>query len=235
LSSKIINLRGRSAYIYALEKKWPETLTTLRDRIGPIYEPKWHVYDGDKKIGILESWDRLTKDEERKELYAKLKEWAQEFFIKDEWLLDAALDTLFHGDPRTTIASGTGPKQYHWNYYSRGFHGLFEPALERNVWYPPEHGWQEDWDAFRSRMSKQFNRQLSEYRKFVMGRLVGGGDEQHARDATWAVLYNKGVRAIDIAAQTDLIGYKDSEDAVFKAIQRFARGIDLTLRKRGER
>jgi len=77
MPENIINLRGRQAYIYALEKNWPETLAALRS-ISPIYEPVWHFDEG-RRIGMLESWARLQADENRKELHNRLKLWAREF------------------------------------------------------------------------------------------------------------------------------------------------------------
>jgi hypothetical protein len=55
------------------------------------------------------------------------------------------------------------------------------------------------------------------------------------RDAEWAVRYQKGESAIEIAESSNLIGYADPEQAIFKAINTFATSISLKLRRRGER
>ncbi len=180
---------------------------------------------------IIESWEKLQTDTERTGLLPALQAWADRFRITDSWILEAALDTLSIFSPRQP---GGIDREWAWRYNTRGFHPNFKPTLETNVWYPPEHGWQESWDAFKDRMESQFSTQLASYRRMVESKF-GIGKEMMVRDAEWTVRYQKGESAIEIAESAALIGYADPEQAIFKAISKFATSISLRLRRRGER
>jgi hypothetical protein len=222
-------ITGRQAYFWALQKHWPDVLSSLRSDVLPIYKPRIHEEDGQRSI-ILESWERLQAEPERKELVSVIRAWGDRFRITEGWIFQEALDTL------TVYSQRPGSKdtEWFWRDIQMRFHPRFTPVLEKNFWYPPERGWPETWGAFKAHMEAQFRTQLNEYRRMVESKF-GIGKDMMARDAGWTARYQKGETAIEIAEGENLIGYSDPEQAVFKAISKFAKLISLRLRRRGER
>jgi len=162
--------------------------------------------------------------------------WGAEFNITEAWIFESALDMLLAyfqlGDDPGSDAEGYRL----WWYRSRGFHAGFEPKFSQNVWYPPKGGWHESWEDFRSRMNAEFRQQLSEYKRYVEVKFSTEKEEHLLRrDAEWTVRYQKGESAAEIVQTIDIGSLDDPEQAVFRAIDRFAKSIGLNLRKRGVR
>jgi hypothetical protein len=196
----------------------------------PAYEPKFHIAEDGSHWLIIESWERLQSDPDRKKLLDAIKEWGARFRVTETWIFEAALYTL----SIYCSQSGGKPDEWIWRYKPSGFHPIFTPELEQNYWYPTSGGWPEDWKTFRRRMARQFNAQLSAYRRTVEERF-GIGREMIDRDAQWTARYQKGETAIEIADAEGLRGYSDAEQTVFRAISEFAKTISLRLRRRGQR
>src|SRR4051812_21160838 len=79
----------------ALRKYWPELLDSLRTSVFPKYRPEsWNNNDPEERRAIFESWARLQSDSARKDLLTALQNWATQFRITEEWILQTALDTL---------------------------------------------------------------------------------------------------------------------------------------------
>jgi hypothetical protein len=83
---------------------------------------------------------------------------------------------------------------------------------------------------FQERIGAQINGQLAHYRRDCKRRSSTSKPEL-TRDAQWTVRYQRGDRAKDIAGGL-FRGYQQPEQAVYRAIKRFAKGIGLTLRSR---
>ena len=199
--------------------------------VSPVYFPQLHIAEDGSRWIVIESFEKLKSQSERAPLLSALETWAASFRVTEIWIFEAALDTLSTYSLRQP---GAIEREWLWRYNPRGFHPPFTPILENSVWYPPERGWHEPWDAFKRRIESQFSNQLAAYRRMVESKF-GIGKEMMARDAAWAVRYQKGESAIEIAESAGLIGYADPEQAVFKAINKFAASISLKLKRRSER
>jgi hypothetical protein len=226
---ELISILGRQEYFWALQDLWPDVLEALHHGVFPVYEPIWHQMEGGRRVPIGEgSWEELKKRDERHLLQSAIEEWADQYSIVETWVFEAALDTLL------TYYLGSEPLEaWLWRYNPRGYHPLFEPRFSQNVWYPSSRGWPESWEAFKKRMQSEFAKQLVAYRRMVETKFAIGKEEHLDRDARWTVLYRKGQSVRVISNQANLKCYSDPEQAVFRAIERFARliGLDLTRRK----
>jgi|ERR1019366_9796852 hypothetical protein len=184
---------------------------------------------------VVESWAQLQSDQDRLDLLAAIQQWAMKFRITEEWIMDAALETLLIHGPHNT-RQGERSDQWYWRCTPKGFHPSFEPAFDRPFWYPPRGGWPETWDSFRGRMEVQFNSQLTKYRTMVEQKFGFDREDSLRRDAGWTVKYQKGKTAIEIAQEANLSNkYKDPEQTVFRAVKRFAESIGLNLIQRRAR
>ena len=212
-----------------IEQHWPEVLRSLRDDISPLYKPKLYTGDTLKPILLTESWSHLQADSEREDLRITIQEWAIRFRITEEWILDSALETLL------IYCSRKRPQTWYWRYGAKGFHPRFEPSLEKNHWHPPRGGGPETWEQFKKRMQAQFRLQLAGYRTIVETRFGVGREERVHREAEWTARYQKGESVADIVQTIGIGRLADPEQAIFRAIDRFAKGIGLKLRRRARR
>jgi hypothetical protein len=235
LDEEIASLPARQEYLLALQSCWPEVLQTLRIDVLPVYQPRWHEYQHEgttRRAPISEGrWATFQAQTDRLELLTALTRWGAQFNFTEAWIFESALDAL-----QSYFQRGICDDERIWWYSSRGFHSGFEPKFSQNVWYPPEGGWPESWDGFKTRMTAEFREQITAYRRFVEVKF-GVGKEEHIlrRDAQWTARYQKGELAVEISDTARLIGYLDSAQAVFVAIKTFAKLAGIRLRRRGER
>lgn len=221
---------ARQQYFWALYRRWPEVLNSLQSDVSPIYRPNWHTEPSGERVPIIESWNQLRSDVERKDLLQAVHHWAAQYRITEEWIFETALDTLMRYARWDPSQIKDEEETWLWRYNPRGYHPVFAPKFEPDYWYP--NGWPEEWEAFKNRVEKEFSSQLAEYRRLVE-RKFGIGKDKMARDAEWTVLYHKGVPALEIAR--GLTGYDDPEQTVYRAVKRFANSIGLALRKNSTR
>jgi len=190
----------------------------------------------------MESWDRLQSDPERRTLLIGLQQWAERFRITEDWIFETALETLLIYYPRPGPLDSMLPRvpkrdlnePWLWRYRPMGFHPRFKPTFVGDFWYPPQHGWSESWDDFKRRMESQLSTQLIQYRHTVETSFAIGKKETLQRDAEWTARYQRGDSAIDIAESKEW-NVQDPEQAIFRAVSRFAKSIGLILRRRGRR
>jgi ribosome-associated translation inhibitor RaiA len=223
---------ARQAYFMALREHWPELISSLKANVLPHYEPIWSDGDSDTRWGIYESWIKLQSDQTRKNLFNALQEWASRFRITEHWIMQTALDTVqcYSAYPNTALSLAR-PKgsesRWFWIYAPRSSYGSFKPSFESNFWHTGEV-----WPIFKKRMESQFKKQLKLYRQAVEARM-GGTLEHLERDAEWTARYQKGQAVFELAGE--LRGYEDSEQTVYRAIERYAATIELNLRKNQKR
>lgn len=228
LAEDVLCIEGRRAYFWALERHWPEVLKALQVDVLPWYEPRWHEQESGR-IPITESWSRLkTNPEHRQDLLAKLEGWAERFLITEEWIFDAALDTLLTYRKRKC-------EKWFWRYNPRGFHPRFEPVLPGNFWYPPLGASSESWEHFKKRMQGQFRRQLAGYRTTVETRFGVGREKKLQIEAGWTARYQKGESVIETVQTINIGELADPEQTTYRAIERFSKSVGLKLRRRGQR
>jgi hypothetical protein len=229
---KELNLAGRDAYFQALHELWPELLSELMENIAPQFASLWA--DRPAPTGIMEQrfkWHAVVLSRFRSpENKARLSLWARGYRVKDAWILDAAVNTIIYhyeaGDG-DLLKNGDWVWMYVPSYLRIPFE--IEPFQDAS-WVPSnfsQFGMGETWGEFSRRIRSQLDAQLAAYRLQVNARR-GIGKGNLSRDAAWTVRYQKGETAKAIAAE--LRGpYRDHGQAVFRAIDRFAKSIDLTL------
>jgi hypothetical protein len=228
-----VSLAGRWAYLRALKTYWPEALDSLQHDVLPVYQPTLHTNDAVTQIA--ESWLQLQSDLERRELLAAMQRWGERFRITEEWIFDAALETL---DFYYSLLRSEKPQRnenWFWRYSATGLLPCFEPTFGKSYLYPRYGGWPEPWEEFRNLMESEFSACLARFKRDVEFTFGIGREETLERDAKWTARYQKGETAIEIAETEDLSNSTDPEQLVFRAIERFARIIGLNLRRRGER
>jgi hypothetical protein len=163
-----------------------------------------------------------------KELDRALTLWAKDFSIEDKWMLENAHTTMYmYGaiwkDPRARWTGWiqAGPQ-----------HLTLRPTFDvtiSDLWTPPEYGGLETWNQFSNRVRSRLNQTLAQYRK-RQSEHFGVLKDNARRDAGWTVRYQKGTSATEIAKELPSV-YGDPEQTAWKAIDRFAKDIGLTLRQ----
>lgn len=232
-----INQSGRTVYFYALGELWPEPLNNLMDSVAPQFASLWKdrpIINNNSLSGHSEWYALLTSRLRHPTQQAKLALWSRAFSMSDEWIIDAAVNTiLYHYEAHDGTLMKTG--DWIWVYIPPYLRIPFEPSLNNAAWSPSpsnisQLGLGETWGGFSGRMRRQFEAELKAYRQKVITRR-GLRKQSISRDAEWTVRYQRGEKAKDIAA--DLTGpYRDHGQAVFRAISRFAQDIGLTLTRR---
>jgi hypothetical protein len=169
----------------------------------------------------MERFEEVRKFVSDTETTDALWRWARSFQIVDKWMMKAAIDTLLWQ------CNSGNTSHWSWVYMRTDKDPAFAPVLTLNVWNPAE-----PWEDFSSDIRKQITKQLLEYRTAVQ-HMHGVLKSQTSRDADWTALYQKGMKATDIAQRyLSNAPHKDPTQAVSKAIERFAESIHLTLRSR---
>jgi hypothetical protein len=218
-----VNIEGRYQYLSALERHWYKPLANLFRDVFPFYVPP--------QVETIDTWDRADSESLR-DFRERMTDWADSVSFRDTWLMDAAMQTMefFSRLPRP-VSTLDSPRRFWWYLGDGTTFLIFSPDLDKEIWLPPEHGG-ESWDEFAEKVTRKFTGQLSEYRSKVVRR-YGLEKTDMPRDAAWTVLYQSRQKSIaELAA--DLSGpYKDKPQTVKKAIQRFSRGIGLTLSHHG--
>jgi len=94
----------------------------------------------------------LRSDPANQDLHQRIEAWASSRGIRDEWLMDAAVQTL--------AALARGSEAGRWVYIAPELPlPRFEPRFEA-VWIPAAK-----WNDFRKHLVRQFEASLKEYRK----------------------------------------------------------------------
>ena len=217
------NIPGRVAYLRALNAEWPEVLEELRDDVAPKYADLWKdmpaAPSNSLSLSFIENEIKILakiKDEINSNPY--WRRWMRTFAIKDEWILDAALETISWNYSSKDTTAG-----WFWLYVPETRNPVFSPTFDHNLWIPSE-----PWASFGKRIRAQISGQLSQYRRDC-NRRTGTSKPELKRDAIWTVRYQKGVLAREMAEELRE-GYEEPEQAVYRAIDRFAKSIGLTLR-----
>ncbi len=201
----------------------------------PHYAPRIVRDAAGSEFQGYEAWECVKSDSSRIALRNAFEKWADNFRISEDWIIQAALNTLQgfadFDDMPFTLAIEIRRSEWFWLYYPSGSYPHFHPLIRDSLWSPQGS---EAWDVFRRRMESQFKRQLTQYRKNIEVALGVNKFGTLRRDAEWTARYHKGEAAHEIA--TALTGpYKDKEQAVYRSVERFARQIGLNIRKNQKR
>jgi len=205
-----INFRARFEYLEATVKHWPELLSSLPPiDISPQVGSRWP--------GTIAELNQLPDYEETAE---GILDWARKHGIKDAWLMDAAVQTVFEE-----------PSLERWHYIAPEL-PIQEFAVTFGIWFPMPYMGSSPvtWAEFRKTATATFNRKLKEYHQAV--EKTWGVDrpslEQHA---AWTVMWQRGKSAEQIRRYLARSKHTVSETNIYMAVQRFAKEIGLTLRQ----
>jgi len=216
------NIPGRFAYLKALNRLRPEVLQKLRDDVAPKYADLWtDVPEFQSNTIGLDRMSRLVSLEDEMRTprsMSILSGWAREFKVRDKWIFDAAVNTIIWNYSYSSVK-----RRWFW-LPPDSPNPPFSPTI-RDEWYPSE-----PWGKFKERIGAQINSQLAQYRSDCKKRNNTSKPELK-RDAEWTVRYQRGERAKDIAAELSR-RYEQPAQAVYRAIDRFAKEIGLTLSSR---
>ena len=225
------NVTGRAAYLKALQREWPEALRALQNDVFPLVAYLWkdkakQPAQLDFSIENIPEFLEVTRSEE---VAKALRYWARDFSVSDEWMLNVARFTIFLNGENLNNYQGDWRGWVDWPPIAQR---PMEVKLIGRLWIPPEQGGFETWEEFTERLNAQLKEQLLRYRKQT-SLYYGTPKENMDRDAGWTVRYQKGERAFTIAE--GLIRHGDPEQAVYRAVERFAGSIGLTLPKTPKR
>jgi hypothetical protein len=208
--AKAINFRGRFEYLQGLQELWPLLLGKLQEITIPTlggFTP--------------ESFRELTAIPDCAPACDAILAWAHLFEIRDEWILDAAVQTLIKRDvqapPRWFYVPPEMPVR------------VFEifPAM----WIPPFAPGGQSWPKFKRQLFQNCRRQLEEYRRSVQ-RMWGAKHRELKIQAEWAVLWQRGWTPGQIQIRhRKKYGKNISVALIQQRVHAFADAVGLTLRE----
>jgi hypothetical protein len=206
------------------------------DRRGLDIEPG---FNSDLPVCWWEVEQGASKTQEALILHKAIQEWSEKFCLRDEWLHDLALHTLFHW--RELRESGK-PIAVRWYRLPFDGMGLFDGLGEEFVFW--QQSWnlaEEDWHECKKRLQQAFKAFLDEYHRQTVVLAVRGGWSQSPKIVDtrerfkWLALWQvKGWSAIKILGRCHL---KVNPSNVEKQVKASAKQAGVTLRRsrRGRR
>jgi hypothetical protein len=249
---------GRYVFKEALRRTTPEVLDSLHQEVLPIYkaitpevvkqrlssrklrplgesgfdiDPAFEEEAGDFLLTWYEVQSDTSGTKQIVQLNEGLQRWSQQFNLDAEWILDAAVQTLFtwsrHSPDQSALKWGRVPgldmrfEQREFNFSDAGWNGE-----------------EETWKDFEDRVTRRFKKQLQEYRVDITNLAVNQGwterhDFKEKQHFDWLALYQvRQTSPKEITKHFSLVRRKpfNIENTVFKAVGRKAKLIGLTLR-----
>lgn len=257
-------------FLKAIARQTPEVLTELRN-VLPIYDDisedlLLETSQGPRLVGVgnpvefffgappspvekrlpnLLLWRNVRHQKHVKEvckLRAAILAWAVRFKLRNEWLLDRALQSLYQWRcrPRPTTEIDPHSKRGPRILYVSDWGGLpgaspfLISASERKFVYEDE-GWGlefETWEEFDQRLRTTLNARLKSYKRQLLKLAEIRGFpklEYRPEHFDWLALYHiRGLSPAKLLEQTNK--HDTDESTALKAIQKLAKAIDLRLR-----
>jgi hypothetical protein len=220
-SHKPINYAGRFEYLKAIREHLPEVLGSLGRDVFPVYQ---ECRQRNKRSPALQNLGNLAKAlrgagaSEFHEVDQALDQWAVLHGVKDDWIRDAAVQTMW-------AWALYGPSK-HWTWFPAGLDTpRFQPSL--GVWVPYFY---RSWAEFRKLTDASYRRQLAEYRSRVTT-LWGAVQTGLSEHALWAVWWQQGKSPEGIRRRHQKItGKSVSLTNIQVQVHAFADAVGLTLR-----
>ena len=238
------NTRGRLEYLEAARKHWPELLVSLRESAAAPFAALMGLRSTEE---LPASYSRLCQQAdhpvEMRDLCSALRKWASSHGIRDQWILDAAVQTLAQWWRQSRAAEeGLKRKQALTNknalepraeakaemrwFYTPDDPGEFKPSF--GIWLPALTRWSE----FKKHADTQYRKQLQEYRQRVT-RWWSIDSKRLPDQAIWTVLWQRGKSAGQIRICKEVEQYRRvNESTIEMGVRRFAAAIGLKLRGR---
>lgn len=149
----VVNYAGRFAFLEATLVEWPNLLHSLRSDVLPF------VAAGEEAAGHyqhLRSFAALRGTRPVPKVFAAIQAWARVHNLSDEWILDAAVQTIaaWHLSNRSEVK---------WHYLPDDLNTpIFTPDFG-GQWLPPVM----NWSTFKTEMDGAYRKQLRAYRETV--------------------------------------------------------------------
>jgi hypothetical protein len=203
VSAPGINFRGRFEFLSATQRHWPELLASLPKSCERSPTGAWPA-----------TFSELQSVLKHRECAQAILEWARRHSVEDEWILDAATQTVG--------LAGLG----RWHYVPSSL-PIPEFAPRFGVWLPSPTT---PWSWFKNTTKHHFSRQLDEYRTTV-ARIWGVRKRGLEVHAGWTVLWQRGKSPEQIRIQHRRSTPVDVTVANIQiSVAAFAQSIGLTLR-----
>jgi hypothetical protein len=216
----MINFGGRFLYLETIEKEWPELLYALCTRCLPVFRTLV-LASGQPEPGGFRELRSLPCCQTSAD---QVQAWADEYNVHDEWILDAAVQTL------TYLAKAGSPKP-RWVYIVLDLPLRLFDARFQAAWIP---GLME-WTTFKNELERQLSERLEVYGKEV-GPTWGEEKRSSHLHALWTLWWQQGKSPAQIRLKSAARGLTGASHAsIQKGVQSFADSIALTLRKSGSR
>lgn len=208
--AKAVNFRGRFEYLQGLQELWPLLLRNLQEVTIPTLPTL-----------APESFRELARISECAAVCDAIRAWAQLHEIRDKWILDAAVQTLFKREAQTP------PR---WSYVPPEMPvAVFQ--LSQAMWIPPFAPEGQSWTEFKQNVSRNFRKQLEEYRRSVQ-RMWCAKHRELAIQAEWTVLWQRGSTPGQLQIRhRKKHGENISVALIQQSVHAFADAVGLTLRE----
>jgi hypothetical protein len=226
-SSKLPNAAARYVYMEAMQLEWPEVLSALQRDVFPRLLELWNDRLSTATNLFSKKYNQFSDAMSDRLLVQALKAWAITFSVEDEWMLENARVTMYMYGANWTDTQEEWPVWMQAGPKHLSYRHPFEMNL-KGLWIPPEHGGLQTWEEFSGNFESELTAALNRYRKLQTTHF-GVLRDNVRRDARWTVRYQKGQLASDIAKELPH-AYGDPAQTVWKAIDRFAKDIELTVR-----
>jgi len=209
------NYRGRFIYLEALAAEWPELLQALFTQCLPLFQA---AVPSLSQPNPLRFKDLRPAPEGESCLY-QVQAWADSNNVRDEWVLDAAVQTL------GSVKQQNGPVR--WFYIAPDLPlWVYETTFQAS-WIPEVM----DWKQFKKALLQQLSESLETYRRKVSP-TWGENRRSLAMQAVWTVWWQRGNSPAQILNKTMARKWpKVSPVNIEKGVRSFAGSIGLTLRK----
>lgn len=214
----LINFGARFEYLIAIEAHWPDVLLSLNRDVFPVFQISRERNPNSTALQTLAELSKASSGSgELGEVERAIRRWAKVHGIRDEWIWDAAVQTMQSWAHQETISR--------WTYIPVE---LDTPRfqVQFGFWIPFFMKWPE----FRRVAGETYRRELASYRARV-GKLWGQRQPKLSQQAVWAALWQRGKSPQAICFDHfRTTGERVSRANIQQSVHAFAAAAGLTLR-----
>lgn len=216
--AELINFGARFEYLSAIEVRWPDVLLSLDRDVFPVYQISWERNPNSTALQTLAELSKASSGSgELGEVERAVRRWAKVHGIRDEWIWDAAVQTMQSWAHQERISK--------WTYTPVE---LDTPRfqVQFGFWIPLCMKWAE----FRRMARERYRRELASYHASV-GTLWGQRQPKLSQQAVWTVLWQRGKSPQSISFDhLRTTGERVSRANIQQSVHAFAAAAGVTLR-----
>jgi hypothetical protein len=216
--AELINFGARFEYLSAIEAHWPDVLLSLNRDVFPVYQISWECNPNCTALQTLAELSKASSGSgELNEGERAVRRWPKAHGIRDEWIWDAAVQTL-----------------QSWAHQERICKWTYTPAeldtprfqVQFGFWIP----FFMEWPEFKRMAGERYRRELANYRARI-GKLWGQHQPKLSQQAVWAVLWQRGKSPQAISFyHLRTTGERVSRGNIQQSVHAFATSVGLSLR-----